>query len=187
MFEFRPQITPNASMFLSVRPLLAHKLQFEPPWALIGCLFNMILSKTMQNRKSALKAEVRIFEIWDPAESLERRLRIILSYSTALTPLKNSKGPTGWNSEISFCSARRALSDGVVSLVTENFALVEISEIWQWSKPFWNTRIAWYVATLGIITCFRPFANTLTLHILYFGMRWSQFPTLIQIYNTVFS
>ena len=120
------------------------------------------------------KAEVRIFETWDPAEALQLFLRIILSYSAApcmvwLEPqfdsylsqkhpffrlwefLENSRGPPGGKSEKVFCSARRVLPDGVVSLVTKNFTVVEISEICHSRKGKGKTAPRCQSASLTII------------------------------------
>ena len=114
--------------------------------------------KTKQNRKWALKPEVGIFETRDLAQAEGKLLRIIFSYSTALSMvwvkpqfdsnlrqkdpifglwefLENSRGTLEGKFINVFDSARRALSDSKDSLVTkillvvENFTLSHYSEI----------------------------------------------------------
>ena len=104
--------------------------------------------KTKQNRKWALKPEVGIFETRDPAQAEEKLLRIILSYSTALSMvwvkpqfdsnlrqkhrifglwefLENSRGTLEGKFINVFDSTRRALSDPKDSLVTKILLVVE--------------------------------------------------------------
>ena len=104
--------------------------------------------KTKQNRKWALKPEVGIFETRDSAQAEEKLLRIIFSYSTALSMvwvkpqfdsnlrqkhpifglwefLENSRGTLEGKFINVFDSARRALSDPKDSLVTKILLVVE--------------------------------------------------------------
>ena len=114
-----------------------------------------VLEPIMQNRKLALKPEVNIFEICDPAHAERKPLRIILSYSTAPCMVwvepqsdsnlrqkhpffrlwefaENSRGTLEDKCKNDFDSAWQALSDGVVSLVTKSLLVVENFSLSHW-------------------------------------------------------